>query len=201
MNVNFISNRHVTTVSSKLVGSCWGIYVEMYQLMCGLVVMCSFHLSLWVNIIILCLYFIRKEAEQASKRKLQYKFKYVLMIAKTYKKNKLPKRGKKKNGRPHSDKDIIFVNMEEELFYKVPISYVLVSDISFLLLTGVSIEWWQKSNGVAVWSVHSSEHWLLVCFTSPIIVFFSFVDFLVLENPSKIVCIFLKVCLPVELRV
>jgi len=69
------------------------------------------------------LFLTRKEAEQASKRKLKYKFKYVVMIAKTYKKNKLLKRGKKKGNRLHPDKDLVFVNMEEELFYKVLFYY------------------------------------------------------------------------------
>jgi len=56
--------------------------------------------------------------EKAKAKKMKYNFSYFLLISKTYKLSRLPKKGKKKNRSGQQD-TVTFVNAEEELFFKV----------------------------------------------------------------------------------
>jgi len=56
--------------------------------------------------------------EKAKSKKMNYDFAYFLIISKTYKLGRVPKKGKKKN-RPGQEDSLTFVNAEEELFFKV----------------------------------------------------------------------------------
>jgi len=47
---------------------------------------------------------------------MKYDFSYFLLISKTYKLGKLPRKGKKKN--LSTQDSLTFVNAEEELFFK-----------------------------------------------------------------------------------
>jgi len=57
-----------------------------------------------------------KEMEKAKLKKMNYDFSYFLLISKTYKLGKLPKKGKKK--KISAQDTLTFVNAEEELFFK-----------------------------------------------------------------------------------
>jgi len=54
--------------------------------------------------------------EKAKSKKMKYDFSYFLLISKTYKLGKLPRKGKKKN--TSAQDTLTFVNAEEELFFK-----------------------------------------------------------------------------------
>ena len=55
---------------------------------------------------------------------MKYDFSYFLLISKTYKLGKLPRKGKKKN--LSTQDSLTFVNAEEELFFKA--SYTIWSE-------------------------------------------------------------------------
>ena len=70
--------------------------------------------------------------DRAKSKKMKYDFRYFLLISKTYKLGRLPKKGKKKKSRTGQQDTLTFVNAEEELFFKVSSA---VSDCSVHLLT------------------------------------------------------------------
>jgi len=56
--------------------------------------------------------------EKAKSKEMKYDFSYFLLISKTYKVARSPRKGKKKNRSGQQD-TLTFVNAEEELFFKV----------------------------------------------------------------------------------
>jgi len=56
--------------------------------------------------------------EKAKSKKMKYDFGYFLLISKTYKVGRVPRKGKKKNRTGQQD-TVTFVNAEEELFFNV----------------------------------------------------------------------------------
>jgi len=56
--------------------------------------------------------------ERAKSKKMKYDFSYFLLISKTYKLDRVPRKGKKKNRSGQQD-TLTFVNAEEELFFRV----------------------------------------------------------------------------------
>ena len=55
---------------------------------------------------------------------MKYDFSYFILISKTFKLGKLPKKGKKKSRVGQKD-TVTFVNAEEELFFKVSYTYLV----------------------------------------------------------------------------
>jgi len=56
--------------------------------------------------------------EKAKTKKMNYAFGFFLLISKTYRLGRQPKKGRKKNRTAQQDSRT-FVNAEEELFFKV----------------------------------------------------------------------------------